>query len=209
MPDIATLKDSQVSSDYPGQTSLNFFGEGGRSNREAGRELADDREQFEFWYLVSRPPENETWSAGDETEYLVQRLGDDDVIATNSRNLEIQKQVRDKLSRELAKGEVVLFTGDGTDSICMALRPSGYIDVYTTQNFRIGGTGATSAIARSSDLLSYFNTAITGLVAKLNTHVHVETGATTLPPNNAPGAPPSTFFVSLPAAIASATGECD
>lgn len=232
MSDVATLKQSTVDANAgPGQTFLDLHGDGGDegTQSEDGRELAQDREQWEHWFVVSRPPANATHG---DTEYLVARLGGDDVVGCESRNIGIAKAVNDELARDLDEGEVVLFTGDGSGKHAMIdVRPNGdlvisnadgansisatwdastgHCDIVTSGKFRIGGAGATSAIARESDLDTLYTTAVVGIKSAFDSHVH--TCAAVGAPSSTPMLPPAVplVFPAWPATVASASGECD
>ena len=238
--DIATLKDSTIdAAAAPGQTLLNLHGDGGddATQDESGRELAQEREQWEHWWCVTRPHKNATYG---NTEYLISRLGGDDVVGCESRCLAVAKKVRDELGRDLDEGEVVLYTGSGTKHAMIDIRPNGdltisnvdgansitalwdasagNVDFTTAGKFRIGAAGADSPIARYSALDTLYTTAITGIKAAFDSHGHVylnAVGAPTLTSvpslGGIPVVPPGVDidFPAWDAGAASSSGRCD
>jgi len=216
--DIAELRDTTVDSASPGQTFLNFFGEGGRADSAEdtdGRELCQERESFGAWCDVERPPANDTFSADEITEYVMHRLGGDDVVASASKNREVESQVRTVLGADLVPGDVVRFTGDGTNHAYTHHDPAGNINhVASGGTVNIGAD--TYVLIRADQVIAYFNTALTGLIALLNNHNHTlvqpGVGISGPPAQLAPPAP-SAIFSDLPTAgatdVQSDTGRCD
>jgi hypothetical protein len=193
MADIGIIKDTSVTSDSPGQTFINFFGEGGQqdSPTDAGREQASDRELWSDWFIVSRPPKSGTFATDDETEVVIQRLGPDDAIATNSKNREVESQVRSALSADLVPGDAVLFTGDGTNTVRIHLKPGGDVHIVTSGDVSLDPTGEVLiGGAAATDYVTLFN----ALKTEYDTHVHTcppplgNTGVPTVLMTNGPRA---------------------
>jgi len=232
MSDIATLRDSTVDSAAPGQTFLNFFGEGGRadSSTDEGRELVQDREMYSQWFMVHRPPANDTFGADEETECLIHRIGGDDVVCSATKNREIESKVRTELGRDLDPGEAVMFTGDGTGHAYIDIKPDGDVvmvsndgggntitltldastgnyDLKTSGKVRIGGSSADTPIVRYAELMTLY----ASMKLAHDNHGHLDpvsgilTGPVTAP---GPGAIPLNF-PTWDTAIASGSGETD
>jgi hypothetical protein len=200
--DIGILRSTTVDgTDAPGQTFCNFLGDGGNFGRDEGTELADEREQWSHWFLLHRPPAT---SAYNETEVIIKRLGPDDSIITGSRNLKILAAAQTALTRDLVEGEIMLYTGDGTDSSWMAIQPGGDILLKTSGTVQIGGTAADSPIARYNELKTLYDSVVPPLGQQFifDNHVHPD------PVAGVTGAP-TTSFPAWDVNAASTSGECD
>jgi len=187
---IALQKDSKVdATDAPGQTFLSLTGEGGTYGDDGiNTELCQDREPFEAWWVVSRPPDVATF---EETEYAVMRLSGNDDVPVASRNVKVQAAVRTAIATDLQPGDAVLFTGDGTDSVRIHLKPGGDVHIVTsgdvsldpTGEVLMGGVAATDYVTLFSQLKTLYDA-----------HTHTNppplgaTGVPVVPLTNAPRA---------------------